>query len=197
MMDATKAVRELRSRLGDSQHAFANRLGLTVRAIAFYEKDRVPSGNVLRLLAKVSEQQGFSDLATVFRGWLADDIGSWDPGDLTLKLEPQTPAEKLWVSSILAVLRNERYASLVPKLARLLREPAENSIKVLEAHKSGLKLRKEAIALLDQGRAPEEISKALDVPLVDIRVLSFWREMQNALDEANKWARQRAEEKSK
>ena len=46
-LTVASAGKKLRSKLGDSQQAFANRRGLSVRAIANYERGRRPSGAVL------------------------------------------------------------------------------------------------------------------------------------------------------
>jgi transcriptional regulator with XRE-family HTH domain len=50
-----RAVRELRGHLGDTQQAFAHRLGLSIRAIANYEKDRRPTGTALAALARAAQ----------------------------------------------------------------------------------------------------------------------------------------------
>lgn len=179
----TAAVRELRLALGDTQQSFAQRLGLAISTVVRYELTRPPKGNALRMLARVAEENKLEPLASCFRQALAEELGSWDPGDLKLKLEPQTNTERLWVSAILAVLRNPHYASLVPKLVRLLREPAENSIKVLEWHKSMSQLRKQALSMLEQGIAQEQIAKVLNLPINDIRKLAAWREFAAALED--------------
>lgn len=72
-MNLIPAIKELRQRLGESQQAFATRLGISIRALANYEKDRQPHGKVLAALARAAEQGGQKPLADIFhRGLMAD-----------------------------------------------------------------------------------------------------------------------------
>src|SRR4051812_19934873 len=63
MEDLVSAVRELRAALGDSQQSFAGRIGVSMRAVANYEKDRIASAKALYQLAKLASQSGKPDLA--------------------------------------------------------------------------------------------------------------------------------------
>ena len=65
-MTTIEATRELRKHLGVSQQAFANRLGLSIRAVANYESDRTPTGRVLVALSRAAFEQGRMDLHQVF-----------------------------------------------------------------------------------------------------------------------------------
>ena len=56
MATVADAVRELREALGDSQQAFATRMGLSIRAVANYEKDRVPIGPILMAMYHQAEK---------------------------------------------------------------------------------------------------------------------------------------------
>src|SRR5271170_7863018 len=69
------AVKALRHELGDSQQAFANRLGLSIRAIANYEKDRKPTGMALASLARVASDAGKHDLTSTFMLALVEELG--------------------------------------------------------------------------------------------------------------------------
>lgn len=60
------AVLDLRRRLGVSQQALSNRLGLSLRAIANYEAGRVPTVRVLIRLARLAGDQGHADLSETF-----------------------------------------------------------------------------------------------------------------------------------
>lgn len=60
------AVKALRGSLGDSQQAFATRVGLSIRAIANYEKDRIPTGHALTALARAADAAGKPEFANVF-----------------------------------------------------------------------------------------------------------------------------------
>lgn len=76
MDPVVKAVRALRQYLGDSQQAFANRLGLSIRAIANYEKDRKPTGMALVSLARAASDAGKEDLKNTFISTLMDELGT-------------------------------------------------------------------------------------------------------------------------
>lgn len=73
-----KAVKALRQHLGDSQQAFANRLGLSIRAIANYEKDRRPTGTALVSLARAASDAGKKDLVSTFMTAFMDELGLID-----------------------------------------------------------------------------------------------------------------------
>ena len=73
-MNPIEAVRKLREHLGESQQAFAVRLGLSIRAIANYEKDRPPTGKALAALAHAATEAGRHDLAYEFTQALAREI---------------------------------------------------------------------------------------------------------------------------
>src|ERR1700693_2354223 len=66
IMDLTQAVRELRTLTVETKQSFAQRLGLSLRAINNYEKDRAPNSPALFRLAKLARQGGPFDLATCF-----------------------------------------------------------------------------------------------------------------------------------
>ena len=68
-------VRALRKKLGESQQKFAIRLGLSLRAIANYEKDRRPTGMALAALSRAAEETGASDLKYLFMQALIDELG--------------------------------------------------------------------------------------------------------------------------
>jgi transcriptional regulator with XRE-family HTH domain len=72
------AVRKLRQELGDSQQRFANRLGLSIRAIANYEKDRRPTGVALVRLARAAKDAGKPELSNDFMMALMDELGLID-----------------------------------------------------------------------------------------------------------------------
>lgn len=74
-MDSVQAVKNLREHFGESQQAFATRLGLSIRAIANYESDRAPTGRALMSLAQAADTAGRDDLANVFLAHLARELG--------------------------------------------------------------------------------------------------------------------------
>jgi transcriptional regulator with XRE-family HTH domain len=77
-MNVATSIKELRAQCGDSQQAFAARMGLSIRAIANYEKDRVPTLSVLAKLAQFARQADRQDLEGVFAESIANQIGLKD-----------------------------------------------------------------------------------------------------------------------
>jgi len=98
-MDLPKAVRTLRELTGDSQQAFAARLGLSIRAIANYEKDRVPTGRALYQLLRLARELGRQDLAEKFSSALSAEFAD--------SIEPLNPEEKAWSNAAIALFRNK------------------------------------------------------------------------------------------
>ncbi len=66
-MELTKAVKALRGRLNESQQAFATRLGISIRGLVNYEKDREPPLALLLKLAAVAREADDEKLANVFQ----------------------------------------------------------------------------------------------------------------------------------
>ncbi len=98
-MDAlVSAVKRLRAELKLTQPAFAKRLGLSVRAVAYYEKDREPSGEVLQRLGSLAARCGREDLAKVFSDAFRRELQD--------KTTPGTPEENAWVQALLLLLRH-------------------------------------------------------------------------------------------
>jgi transcriptional regulator with XRE-family HTH domain len=98
-MDLAKAVRDLRSLTGDSQQAFASRLGLSMRAIANYEKDRIPTGRALYQLSILARELDRPDLADGFSSALSAQLKD--------TVEPLTAEERAWSNALIALLRNK------------------------------------------------------------------------------------------
>lgn len=65
MANTTQEIKNLRRHLTDSQQAFSNRLGVSVRAVANYEAGRTPNAAVLFKLASLAHQCGHES-ETVF-----------------------------------------------------------------------------------------------------------------------------------
>ena len=103
------AVKRLRAELKLTQPAFAKRVGLSVRAVAYYEKDREPSGEILQRLGSLAARHGRNDLARVFSGAFARELED--------KTTPSTPEENAWVQALLLVLRNRSVYSVSQQLS--------------------------------------------------------------------------------
>jgi transcriptional regulator with XRE-family HTH domain len=70
-LSVSAAVRELRTALGLTQQALADRVGVSARAIANYEKNRTPTLKILYRLAGMATEAGRSDIAQVMNQALA------------------------------------------------------------------------------------------------------------------------------
>jgi transcriptional regulator with XRE-family HTH domain len=75
MPDLAAEVRQLRERLGESQQAFATRVGLSIRAVANYEADRMPTAKVLGDLYRQAREAGYQDLAELFWRAMLGEMG--------------------------------------------------------------------------------------------------------------------------
>lgn len=73
-MSASGATRELRRHLGESQRAFAARLGLSIKAVAKYEKSRKPGAKALFALIEAARRAGRLDLWNAFSRALNNEI---------------------------------------------------------------------------------------------------------------------------
>lgn len=73
-MDLNEAVRKLRERTGDSQQSFATRLGLSIRAVVNYEKDRKPSPRALAAMAHLARKHREYELANQFWSALPEEL---------------------------------------------------------------------------------------------------------------------------
>jgi transcriptional regulator with XRE-family HTH domain len=92
------AVKKLRSALGLTQPAFAKRVGLSVRAIANYEKDREPSGEILQRFAGLAARHNLDGLAKIFYDAFADEIRG--------RTIPSTAEETAYTRAMLLLLRH-------------------------------------------------------------------------------------------
>jgi transcriptional regulator with XRE-family HTH domain len=87
---------------GETQQAFATRLGISLRALANYEAgQRRPPPEILERLIDLAVFRDRQDLAKKFADAYARDLKG--------RLEPITDVERAWVGIILAVVRNRRW----------------------------------------------------------------------------------------
>lgn len=75
-INVSDAIFDLRTHLRMSQQAFATKLGISIRAVANYEKDRVPDPARLRLLIHLAKESCCFALEDVFRRELFKRLGS-------------------------------------------------------------------------------------------------------------------------
>jgi transcriptional regulator with XRE-family HTH domain len=163
----SRAVRELRKALQESQQAFAHRMKTAVRTIARYETVRPPRGKMLAQLEKIAVKAGCAELATVFRQALARELGS--PTHL------MSPEERAWSQAICNLLRNREREDLgnirVLLLERLIQvqrqmlawaqagESLSRSAEQLENDLRNLQIEAEGSALYELSAATEYRSK--------------------------------------
>jgi transcriptional regulator with XRE-family HTH domain len=69
-----RRVRDLRETFGESQEAFARRLGSSVRTVARYETAAPPSGRSLAQFAKLARSEGQAELWAFFEAALAEEL---------------------------------------------------------------------------------------------------------------------------
>lgn len=98
MAALVSAVKKLRAALGLTQPAFARRIGVSIRAIANYEKDREPKGEILQRLASLAARHNFNDLAKVFADAFAAEVAALAVAG--------TAEETAYTRAILFLLRN-------------------------------------------------------------------------------------------
>lgn len=120
------AVRELRKALGDSQQAFATRLGMSMRAIANYETDRAPTGRALYKLEQLARANGQYELAHKFAGALATEM-DW----------AQESGQPVWSGVVREIVRNQRLCAGWPNIAMALADELE---KLIAQAKSGMQI---------------------------------------------------------
>ncbi|MGD1097125.1 MAG: helix-turn-helix transcriptional regulator [Bryobacteraceae bacterium] len=88
----SKAAKELRKRLGQSQQAFASGLGISIRSIANYEAGREPTGKPLFALTMAAQEAGHMDLANVFSDAMSEELKGWP---FTLFVNPETDSHPI------------------------------------------------------------------------------------------------------
>ena len=106
-MEIAKALTELRAHLGESQQAFATRMGLSVRGVANYEKDRIPEPGILTSLAKTAQDAERPDLAQVFFVALLKQAGLGDQNMVQFASE-WNDARTKFSSRLLITLREDK-----------------------------------------------------------------------------------------
>jgi len=126
MDDLVSAVRELRKALGDSQQAFATRLGMSMRAIANYETDRAPSGRALYKLEQLARASGQYELAHKFAQALATEM-EW----------VQEAGQPVWTGLVRELVRNQKLCAGWPDIAAALVGELE---KLIAKAKSGMQI---------------------------------------------------------
>jgi transcriptional regulator with XRE-family HTH domain len=106
-----EAVKDLKTRLGDSFQAFATRLGLSIASAARYaDGSRKPNVQALNMMHAVALDQGHADLATVFQDAMAKEAG--------VLLQPHFSRIEVQVLRIMGSLKTLRTAADIPDQQR-------------------------------------------------------------------------------
>ncbi len=121
MPNLIEAVRQLRERLGDTQQAFATRLGLSISAITNYERERIPSGRSLVQMMHVSDAHEHADLAQIFQDELSEQLGYRVPRQGVSGTVDLLPGEEARINALLAIMRGgNRFIEKLSEIDRLL-----------------------------------------------------------------------------
>jgi transcriptional regulator with XRE-family HTH domain len=126
----SEAVKELRKALGESQQAFASRLGLYISSVAHYEGgDRSPDYVVTLKLYRAACEAGRKDLAAFFLQLINAGIVP------QVAVPFQTESEHANLQALQAILYDARFQHL--------RGPLEDLLGPVKAHLSKTAKRKE------------------------------------------------------
>jgi transcriptional regulator with XRE-family HTH domain len=162
------AIKHFRNDLGDSQQAFATRLGLSVRAIANYEAGRTPTIAVLERLISLAEKEHRQDLITHFtkayRSVAGDDA------------RPRTKEEKAFSKAIVYLVRNRHltpnWGDITQSLVAGLASLSSDSTGTRMSGEAAICLTKEALQRLGNPAQTEMTKLAREVQAETGK--SFW-----------------------
>jgi transcriptional regulator with XRE-family HTH domain len=118
----SKALIELRRRLGETQESLARRLNVSLQTVALWETKRPPMGIVLLRLSSLAEKYLYMDLAQIFEEAVEDE-----PRQVRddLRLE-----QKRWDRILFGLIdiqnEAERLSSIAPAAATRIRLIAED-----------------------------------------------------------------------
>ena len=124
MDDFASVVKGMRVALGDSQQAFAVRLGMSIRAIGNYERGQIPDVSVVYRLHRLATENGLDDAAR----FLGTSLQAFSM-QVKRAVAPNSDDEKLIVRMILPLFRNR---NLVPHWNRIIADSI-NGLKALAA----------------------------------------------------------------
>jgi len=137
----SQALIELRTRLGDSQQAFSNRLGVALQTVTRWETSNPPTGMALSRLGALAVDCGHPDLSAVFAtaafdGFLAlnEEFDRKLMGGLSSVMTPRAVRELLdLVAGTLASMAEPPDAT--PREKKLYRKLRELETEVKKARK--------------------------------------------------------------
>lgn len=182
-----KAVKTLRSALGDTQQEFATRLGLSIATVVRYELTQPPKLDGLKALFKASVVGGMTRSAAVFRRAIFEELGGMRHGPWKYFRETLMgilfadedneflETELLWIGALLRLLRS---SSMQSRLARnvvvsVLFKEMDGFLEQIETS-AGIAQRVRVRRMLESGSA-EWVSQRVDVHDSDVALLDCLR----------------------
>jgi transcriptional regulator with XRE-family HTH domain len=178
--DLRQAVRRLRLALGDTQQAFANRLGLAISTVVRYELSRPPRGQALAQLERVASEHALDDCAMAFRNAIRDEMAPKLPSDVrppaaaTVGFDawPQTPEEDAMVFDVLALMReagrsgafHQQAKKELEQLRRATQRVRADRIEAIELGQANEDQRAAVVRLSKLGVPIKEIAQKVEVP---------------------------------
>ena len=121
-------IKELRSKVGDSQQAFANRLGLSVRAIANYEAGRIPKTEVLWRFIGIASDHGLHQLGQELSRAFSERMKGNE--------QPANSEESAFVRGMLALARNRHLLPTWPAIGRQMLVALKNLLAAAKRHEA-------------------------------------------------------------
>ena len=103
-----------------------------------------------------------------------------------MDLEPKDDTERLYLVAVLAVLRNQQYTGVIPKLNAALREAAKISAEKFDWIKRNQAARQTAGEMFRAGRTPDDIAAKIGVPVEEVRHFLSWLRMEDVIKAPNR-----------
>jgi transcriptional regulator with XRE-family HTH domain len=151
------AVGKLRKALGDTQQAFADRLGLAIATVIRYERNRAPRGKALARLENIAAANGFEEYAAVFRRALDEEFAVPTPTPKGKAVQFRNEDETDLVQALLDVVRQERFAKEAKAVRRLLAPVIADRQRSAEEDEARDMQRQAIVRLLQAGRSAAEV----------------------------------------
>jgi transcriptional regulator with XRE-family HTH domain len=165
------AVKKLRLALGETQEAFAKRLGTAKSTLVRYESIRPPHAKVLAQLAHIAETNKQPHLEAVFHKALAAETGD----AVVPKIDFHSQEERDYTLALLAAFRNDQYQPILKDVKKLLDKPRAECDKVLHEFQVAKGFIHAAERLLDDGKSPEYVAEVLGISLEKVTRIANWR----------------------
>jgi transcriptional regulator with XRE-family HTH domain len=159
-----KATRQLRTAMGLTQTAFAQRVGKTLPTIQRYETLAQPRGEVLVKLMKLADEHGHADLAELFQDALSTELGYRVPRLAAAKSIEVLPGEEADFDALRTILRGGKFYAGTLEEWRKISQP----VKERNVGKDYRAIRDSALVLevwrrVGEGQSDHDIALALGI----------------------------------